>query len=43
MNHYMCYLCTDNDVYSGDDQIESDDNTGVVERCQTVEVSLSGV
>ncbi|XP_065905236.1 uncharacterized protein [Dysidea avara] len=30
-----------NDVYSGDDQIESDDNTGVVERCQTVEVSLS--
>jgi len=37
------YLCTDNDVCSEDDQLERDDNTRVVEKCQTIEVSLSGV
>ena len=41
MSFCMVWI-TDNDVCSGDDRAESDDNGGV-ERCQTVEVSLSGV
>ena len=37
------YVYADNDVSSGVDQVELDGTTGVMQRCQSVEVTLSGM